>query len=157
LVKRSSVITNVLSGRLGYVNPWLSLIGIWPEDEKQRAIKSLTRVGIADKAHDLVDMLRGAGEGPYRLVGRPGHAGGALHDRRGVIDLRFDRLHGIAELTEAAIVATTAAAAAAAAPDRRQMPKRSTAQAAATRKQAAKRGTARSAPTRKKAATRGAA
>ena len=26
LVKRSSVITNVLSGRLGYVNPWLSLI-----------------------------------------------------------------------------------------------------------------------------------
>jgi phosphonate transport system ATP-binding protein len=29
LVKRSSVITNVLSGRLGYANPWLSLLGIW--------------------------------------------------------------------------------------------------------------------------------
>jgi phosphonate transport system ATP-binding protein len=28
LVKRSSVINNVLSGRLGYANPWLSLLGI---------------------------------------------------------------------------------------------------------------------------------
>ena len=30
LVKRSSVMTNVLAGRLGYANPWLSLLGIWP-------------------------------------------------------------------------------------------------------------------------------
>ncbi|MEP7133995.1 MAG: phosphonate ABC transporter ATP-binding protein [Chloroflexota bacterium] len=59
LVKRSSVITNVLSGRLGYVNPWLSLIGLWPDDEKQRAIKSLTRVGIADKAYNRADALSG--------------------------------------------------------------------------------------------------
>ena len=43
-------------------------------------------------------MLCGAGEGPNRIVGRPGHAGGALHDRRGVVDLRLDRLHGITEL-----------------------------------------------------------
>ncbi len=27
LVKRSSVMTNVLSGRLGYANPWLSMLG----------------------------------------------------------------------------------------------------------------------------------
>ena len=47
LVKRSSVMTNVLSGRLGYANPWLSLLGIWPEEDKQRAIKALERVGIA--------------------------------------------------------------------------------------------------------------
>jgi len=59
LVKRSSVITNVLSGRLGYVNPWLSLVGIWPEAEKQRALKSLERVGIADKAHNRADALSG--------------------------------------------------------------------------------------------------
>jgi phosphonate transport system ATP-binding protein len=59
LVKRSSVMMNVLSGRLGYVNPWLSLIGIWPEDEKQKAIKSLERVGIADKAHNRADALSG--------------------------------------------------------------------------------------------------
>src|SRR4030065_353362 len=31
LVKRSSVLTNVLSGRLGYANNWLSLLGVWPE------------------------------------------------------------------------------------------------------------------------------
>src|SRR5512136_74076 len=31
LVKRSSVMTNVLSGRLGYANPMLSLMGIWPK------------------------------------------------------------------------------------------------------------------------------
>ena len=59
LVKRSSVITNVLSGRLGYVNPWLSLLGYWPEDEKQRALKSLERVGIADKAYERADALSG--------------------------------------------------------------------------------------------------
>ena len=59
LVKRSSVITNVLSGRLGYVNPWLSLVGVWPEDEKQKALKSLERVGIADKAYNRADALSG--------------------------------------------------------------------------------------------------
>lgn len=59
LVKRSSVITNVLSGRLGYVNPWLSLLGAWPDDEKKRAIKSLERVGIADKAYNRADALSG--------------------------------------------------------------------------------------------------
>ncbi len=59
LVKRSSVMTNVLSGRLGYVNPWLSLVGIWPEEEKQKAIKSLERVGIADKAYNRADALSG--------------------------------------------------------------------------------------------------
>ena len=30
LVKRSSVMRNVMAGRLGYVNPWLSLLGIFP-------------------------------------------------------------------------------------------------------------------------------
>ncbi|MBK9924603.1 MAG: phosphonate ABC transporter ATP-binding protein [Anaerolineales bacterium] len=59
LVKRSSVMANVLSGRLGYVNPWLSLVGIWPEEEKQKAIKSLERVGIADKAFNRADALSG--------------------------------------------------------------------------------------------------
>lgn len=59
LVKRSSVMTNVLSGRLGYVNPWLSLLGFWPGDEKKRALKSLERVGIADKAYNRADALSG--------------------------------------------------------------------------------------------------
>lgn len=59
LVKRSSVMTNVLSGRLGYANPWSSLIGLWTEEDKQRAIKALERVGIAEKAHSRADALSG--------------------------------------------------------------------------------------------------
>jgi phosphonate transport system ATP-binding protein len=59
LVKRSSVITNVLSGRLGYVNPWLSLLGIWSKADHERAINALDRVGIADKAHTRADTLSG--------------------------------------------------------------------------------------------------
>jgi phosphonate transport system ATP-binding protein len=59
LVRRSSVMTNVLSGRLGYANPWLSLLGIWTSSEKQRAINALERVGIADKATSRADALSG--------------------------------------------------------------------------------------------------
>jgi len=59
LVKRSSVLTNVLAGRLGYTNPWLSLLGIWPRDEHDRARRALERVGIADKAGARADALSG--------------------------------------------------------------------------------------------------
>jgi phosphonate transport system ATP-binding protein len=59
LVKRSSVMINVLSGRLGYANPWMSLIGLWSGDEKKRAIEALDRVGIADKAGERADALSG--------------------------------------------------------------------------------------------------
>ena len=59
LVKRSSVLTNVLSGRLGYANPLLSLMGIWPKSDRERAIQALDRVGIADKAYARADTLSG--------------------------------------------------------------------------------------------------
>ena len=59
LVKRSSVITNVLSGRLGYANPWLSLLGIWSKEDRERALHALERVGIADKAYNRADTLSG--------------------------------------------------------------------------------------------------
>ena len=59
LVKRSSVLTNVLSGRLGYVNPWLSLLGWWPSEEHDRARRALERVGIAEKAASRADALSG--------------------------------------------------------------------------------------------------
>jgi phosphonate transport system ATP-binding protein len=59
LVRRSKVITNVLAGRLGYVNPWLSLLGIWPAEERRRALAALERVGIADKAYERADALSG--------------------------------------------------------------------------------------------------
>lgn len=59
LVKRSSVMTNVLSGRLGYVNPFLSLMGIWSKDDRDRAMNALDRVGIKDKANARADALSG--------------------------------------------------------------------------------------------------
>jgi phosphonate transport system ATP-binding protein len=59
LVKRSSVMTNVLSGRLGYVNPWLSILGIWSAADRERAVKALERVGIGDKATSRADALSG--------------------------------------------------------------------------------------------------
>jgi phosphonate transport system ATP-binding protein len=59
LVKRSSVLTNVLAGRLGYASTPLSLLGIWPADDRQRALAALGRVGIADKAQARADALSG--------------------------------------------------------------------------------------------------
>jgi len=59
LVKRSSVLINVLSGRLGYVNPWNSLLHRFPEKERQMAMQALERVGIAEQAHKRADELSG--------------------------------------------------------------------------------------------------
>jgi len=59
LVKRSSVMTNVLSGRLGYVPTLTSVLGIWPAEEKQRALAALETVGIPDKAKERADALSG--------------------------------------------------------------------------------------------------
>ncbi|MFQ5612010.1 MAG: phosphonate ABC transporter ATP-binding protein [Anaerolineae bacterium] len=59
LVKRSSVMRNVLSGRLGYVNPWLSLLGVFPKEERSRAKRALETVGILEKAHNRADTLSG--------------------------------------------------------------------------------------------------
>jgi phosphonate transport system ATP-binding protein len=59
LVKRSTVMTNVLNGRLGYLNPWTSTLGIFPREEKQRAIAAMTRVGIAEKVSSRADALSG--------------------------------------------------------------------------------------------------
>ena len=59
LVKRSSVKRNVLAGRLGYVNPWLSLLGIFPKVEQERAERALKTVGIFEKADNRADALSG--------------------------------------------------------------------------------------------------
>jgi phosphonate transport system ATP-binding protein len=59
LVKRSTVMRNVLSGRLGYVNPWLSMLGIFPNEERERARQALRTVGILDKANNRADALSG--------------------------------------------------------------------------------------------------
>jgi phosphonate transport system ATP-binding protein len=59
LVHRSSVLTNVLSGRLGYVNPAWSLLNRFPEQDVEKAMKQLERVGIAEKWRNRADELSG--------------------------------------------------------------------------------------------------
>jgi phosphonate transport system ATP-binding protein len=59
LVKRSSVITNTLAGRLGYINPAWSLFGHFARADVELAMKNLKRVGIADQAHKRADELSG--------------------------------------------------------------------------------------------------
>ncbi len=59
LVKRSSVYTNVLSGRLGYVNTFASLLHLFSGADRARAMACLEQVGLADKAHVRADSLSG--------------------------------------------------------------------------------------------------
>jgi len=59
LVQRSSVLTNVLAGRLGYVNPFWSLINRFPKEDIAKAMHELERVSIADKAGFRADELSG--------------------------------------------------------------------------------------------------
>ncbi len=59
LVKRTSVLTNVLSGRLGYLPPSWSLVNYFPKDEVSRAMANLERVGIPQKARTRADQLSG--------------------------------------------------------------------------------------------------
>ncbi len=59
LVHRSKVMTNVLAGRLGYINPAWSLLNRFPKEDIQKAVRQLERVGIADKADQRADALSG--------------------------------------------------------------------------------------------------
>lgn len=59
LVKRSSVLTNVLSGRLGYTPPSWALANRFSRQDRQMALAALERVGIPDKAHNRADELSG--------------------------------------------------------------------------------------------------
>jgi len=59
LVKRSSVLTNVLAGRLGYVKPSSSLLHRFPQEDRNRAYAALERVGITDQAKKRADELSG--------------------------------------------------------------------------------------------------
>ncbi len=59
LVSRLPVLTNVLTGRLGYLPPWWSLLNYWPRGVVQQALEALDRVGIRDKAYVRADQLSG--------------------------------------------------------------------------------------------------
>lgn len=59
LVKRSSVTTNVLTGRLGYTPPSWSLFGRFRGEDYDLAAASLRRVGLFEKANQRADTLSG--------------------------------------------------------------------------------------------------
>jgi phosphonate transport system ATP-binding protein len=59
LVSRSTVLRNVLSGRLGYTSPAWSLLNRFDKEDHQKAHATLERVGIADKAGQRADQLSG--------------------------------------------------------------------------------------------------
>src|SRR5919202_244804 len=59
LVRRSTVLTNVLHGRLGYASTWQSLLSHYGEDDYRRAVINLDRVGLRERAHNRADRLSG--------------------------------------------------------------------------------------------------
>jgi len=59
LVERLSVMENVLSGRLGYVGFWASLMRKFPQSDIDEAFRLLSRVGIDHFADKRADALSG--------------------------------------------------------------------------------------------------
>jgi len=59
LVKRSTVLTNVLTGRLGYVSQWQALVAHFGEEDYRRALSNLERVGLRERVHQRADRLSG--------------------------------------------------------------------------------------------------
>lgn len=59
LVKRVSVIKNVLSGRVGYHSTLRTLLGLWPKRDVELALDALSRVNIREKAYARADELSG--------------------------------------------------------------------------------------------------
>lgn len=59
LIKRLSVLDNVLVGRLSHVPEWRSLVGSFPRRDRVLADAVLARVGLAELAHRRADTLSG--------------------------------------------------------------------------------------------------
>lgn len=59
LVKRMSVLRNVLTGRLGNTGTVRSLLGLFRKEDVELAMNSLERVGIGEKAYVRADQLSG--------------------------------------------------------------------------------------------------
>lgn len=59
LVKRRSVLDNVLSGYLGSLSTFASVIGSYPDAVRERALANLDIVGIREKAGMRADALSG--------------------------------------------------------------------------------------------------
>ncbi len=59
LVDRLSVMTNVLTGRLAYCHPLLSLVYLFKRKDMDLAHEALGKVGLVEKAWDRADTLSG--------------------------------------------------------------------------------------------------
>lgn len=59
LVKRTTVIKNVLAARVADLPLWKSLLGIYSKADKIRALEALDQVGILEKAYFRADKLSG--------------------------------------------------------------------------------------------------
>jgi phosphonate transport system ATP-binding protein len=59
LVRRGSVLSNTLAGRLGYRSTWRTIVGRPTPEDVAKAFENLGRVGIADKAFSRADALSG--------------------------------------------------------------------------------------------------
>jgi phosphonate transport system ATP-binding protein len=59
LVKRSTVMRNVLSGRVGYHSTFRTLLGLFPKPDLELAMQALERVNIKEKAYVRADQLSG--------------------------------------------------------------------------------------------------
>ncbi|GAA3652204.1 phosphonate ABC transporter ATP-binding protein [Microbacterium marinilacus] len=59
LVERSTVLANVLTGRLHATPWWRALLGAWRPDDVELAFRALERVGIVDKAYNRASALSG--------------------------------------------------------------------------------------------------
>ncbi len=59
LVRRVSVLENVLAGRLGHVPGFSSLFGCFPEEDRTLALACLRQVGLEDLASRRADTLSG--------------------------------------------------------------------------------------------------
>ncbi len=59
LVRRGSVLSNTLAGRLGYRSAWRTILGRPLREDVAAAFENLGRVGIADKAFARADALSG--------------------------------------------------------------------------------------------------
>ncbi|MDA3932426.1 MAG: phosphonate ABC transporter ATP-binding protein [Tenericutes bacterium] len=59
IIKRMSVIQNVLSGRVAYNPTWRTILGIFPEKDKQIAYRALKKVDILEKTYSRANELSG--------------------------------------------------------------------------------------------------
>ncbi|MDR2821938.1 MAG: phosphonate ABC transporter ATP-binding protein [Acholeplasmatales bacterium] len=59
LVKRSSVLNNVLIGRVAYHSTFSMLLGLYTKEDKLRSLEALDKLNIAEKAFQRADTLSG--------------------------------------------------------------------------------------------------